>query len=91
MADCLSRDEAPFASHGLYTQPGVLDDTKPKEREKGMRAGFAWTSLTSYRGDAKCVVYADLGISPGMEEGIAHANDCRMKIEFRRLGGEWAK
>ncbi len=26
MRDCLKRGEAPFASHGLYTQPGVLDD-----------------------------------------------------------------
>jgi hypothetical protein len=32
MADCLRRDEAPIASHALYTQPGVLDDTKPEER-----------------------------------------------------------
>lgn len=26
MRDCLKRGEAPFASHALYTQPGVLDD-----------------------------------------------------------------
>jgi len=24
----------PFASHGLYTQPGLLDVTKPEERER---------------------------------------------------------
>lgn len=26
MADCLKRGEAPFASHLLYTQDGILDD-----------------------------------------------------------------
>jgi hypothetical protein len=35
MADCLARGEAPFASHALYTQIGVLDDTKPEERKLG--------------------------------------------------------
>jgi hypothetical protein len=33
MADCLRRGEAPFASHGLYTQPGVLRDELPKDRQ----------------------------------------------------------
>jgi hypothetical protein len=33
MADCLRRGEAPFASHLLYTQPGVLDDSLPEERQ----------------------------------------------------------
>lgn len=31
IADCLKRGEAPFASHLLYTQPGVLDDGVPAE------------------------------------------------------------
>ncbi len=39
LADCLRRNEAPIASHALYTQPGVLDDTKPEERKKGMMDG----------------------------------------------------
>jgi len=34
MRDCLLKGEAPFASHGLYTQEGVLDDTIPEERER---------------------------------------------------------
>lgn len=45
MADCLRRGEAPFASHGLYTQPGVLDDDKPDERKLGIEAGFAWRDV----------------------------------------------
>lgn len=28
LADCLRRGEAPFASHAIYTQPGVLDDSE---------------------------------------------------------------
>src|ERR1700693_1541940 len=42
MHDCLMRGEAPYASHALYTQPGVLDDGKPDERKHGIKAGFAW-------------------------------------------------
>lgn len=30
LRDCLLRGEAPFASHGLYAQPGVLDDAIPQ-------------------------------------------------------------
>lgn len=40
MADCLKRGEAPFASHLLYTQPGILDDTKSEERMLGISGGM---------------------------------------------------
>lgn len=80
MADCLARGEAPFASHGLYTQPGVLDDSIPMERQQGIDAGFAW------RERADCtVVYADLGISFGMQAGIADANRKNRPVEVRNL------
>jgi len=36
MVDCLKRGEAPYASHGLYTQEGVLDDTVSEERAKAL-------------------------------------------------------
>lgn len=92
MADCLARGEAPFASHGLYTQPGVLDDTKPEERKLGIEAGFAW------RGAADAtVVYTDLGGSRGMDLGIKAAERLYVQtrgahaIEYRELGGEWAQ
>jgi len=84
MADCLSRGEAPFASHLLYTQPGVLDDSVPEERELGILAGFAW------REGARTVVYTDLGVSAGMVQGIHHAQSVGSDIEYRTLGGEWA-
>lgn len=85
MLDCLSRGEAPLASHGLYVQPGVLDDTKPEERKKGMLAGWAWHFVA----DA-IVVYQDLGVTPGMSAGVEHARELKKPvIERRSLGGEW--
>ncbi|MDQ0317745.1 DUF7768 domain-containing protein [Amorphus orientalis] len=82
MADCLSRDEAPFASHALYTQPGVLNDLIPAERHKGIMAGFEWGRLA----DAT-VVYADLGVSEGMSAGIANAVSEGRPVEYRSLPG----
>jgi hypothetical protein len=38
MHDCFKRGEAAYASHLLYTQPGVLDDNIPEERRLGMEA-----------------------------------------------------
>lgn len=89
MADCLARGEAPFASHGLYTQPGVLDDGNPAERAIGIAAGFAWREVA----DAT-VLYLDLGVSSGMSAGLRDAEQLRERtshsIEFRFLGGEWS-
>jgi hypothetical protein len=85
MADCLRRGEAPFASHALYTQPGVLDDDNPDERDLGIAAGFAWRVVA----DAT-VVYMDRGVSRGMQEGIAHAKIAERVVEYRHLGGEWS-
>ena len=83
MKDCLLRGEAPYASHLLYTQEGVLDDTKPEERKLGMEAGFAWGAV------ADCiVVYTDLEITDGMKKGIKrHESEGRF-IEYRKLV-EW--
>lgn len=80
--DCLSRGEAPIASHLLYTQPGVLDDGKPDERKLGIAAGHAWID-----GAAAVVVYTDLGVSPGMEIGIGKAYADCVKVEFRQIKG----
>jgi len=85
MADCLRRDEAPIASHAIYTQPGVLDDSKPEERKKGMLAGWAWHE----RADA-IICYLDLGVTPGMRDGCANADRVGCKVEMRELGGGWA-
>lgn len=85
MADCLRRGDAPFASHGLYTQPGVLDDDKPIERELGIVAGFAWRDVAELT-----AVYADLGISKGMQYGIDDATRKGRPVEYRTLTG-WVR
>lgn len=57
----LSKGEAPIASHLLFTQPGILNDNDPLERQLGIDAGLAW------RGVADLVAfYVDLGWSNGM-------------------------
>jgi hypothetical protein len=81
MRDCLRRGEAPFASHALYTQPGVLDDQAPEERQLGIDAGFAWRHTAG-----KTVVYLDRGTTEGMRLGIEHARKVGCTIEWRELG-----
>jgi hypothetical protein len=86
MHDCLMRGEAPFASHALYTQPGVLDDNISQQRDLGIAAGFAWRNVAHVT-----VVYTDLGVSRGMQYGIDHAKRNGLAIEFRSLAGKWAE
>jgi hypothetical protein len=78
--DCLNRGEAPFASHVLYTLESILDDSVPEQRALGMEAGFAWGSVA----DAT-IVYLDLGMSSGMQEGITRASKEGRLVEFRFL------
>lgn len=89
MHDAFTRGEYPFASHGLYTQPGVLDDGNPADRELGIQAGFAWRSAAQ-----ASVFYIDLGMSDGMEYGLKAAQKCQVDnpghvIEYRYLGPGW--
>jgi len=84
LADCLARDESPFASHLLYTQPGVLRDKEPAERELGIKAGFAWGAVAN-----AVVVYTDRGVSEGMRLGIQRAQFRGQIIEYRTLGNQW--
>ena len=81
--DCILRGEAPFASHLLYTQPGVLNDAIPDERSNSMRAGFAWVESA----DAT-VVYTNLGISRGMKAGIQQAEKHGKPVEYRTILGD---
>lgn len=83
LRDCLLRGEAPIASHLLYTQAGVLNDTIPEERALGIEAGLRW----GYFAQAT-VVYVDQGISSGMLEGISRAKREGRPVELRRLFGE---
>jgi hypothetical protein len=81
LKDCFDRGEAPFASHGLYTQPGVLDDSIPAEREKGIEAGLIWAQLSE-----ATIVYTDYGVTDGMDRGIHRASTEGRIIEYRSIG-----
>ena len=78
--DSLSRGEAPIASHLLYTQPGILDDKIPEERQWGIDAGLAWRRVADMS-----VVYTDRGISKGMEYGIKAAEESGISVEYRNI------
>lgn len=79
MHDCLVNwKESPYASHGLYTQDGVLDDTIPAEREAGIQAGFVWRDVAEVS-----VFYVDLGMSRGMEYGLADADKKGREVQYR--------
>lgn len=78
--DSLARGEAPIASHLLYTQPGILNDEIPGERQWGIDAGLVWADVA----DAT-VVYTDLGISLGMHYGIANAERAGRAVEYRTI------
>lgn len=84
MRDCLKRGEAPYASHAIYTQPGVLNDNDPEERELGMRAGWAYLEAVDL-----VVAYCDLGTSSGMLRGCVRAVDAGLRVEYRSLPGDW--
>jgi hypothetical protein len=74
--DSMTRGEAPFVSHLLYTQ--ILPETDAG-RALGLAARDAWS-----HGAATLVAkYVDLGISPGMVRDV----DCTLPIEERKLGG----
>ncbi len=81
--DSVLRGEAPIASHLLFTQIGILRDDEPVERRLGQEAGLAWLG----KADAT-VVYTDLGISPGMRDGIRRAEQLGIHVEYRTLTTE---
>ena len=64
LRDCLLKHEAPFASHAIYTQPGVLVDEIEEDRILGIKAGFAVRKLYT-----ASIFYVDLGMSNGMNWG----------------------
>lgn len=80
MADCLRRGEAPFASHALYTQAGVLGDDRLEERALGIQASLAWGAMAE-----ATVVYTDRGISAGMKLGIERAEREGRPVDYRSL------
>jgi hypothetical protein len=77
----LTLGEAPIASHLLYTQPGILDDLIPEEREWGINAGLAWGRLAE-----ASIFYIDYGWSRGMLFGKASAAQVGRQIIERFIG-----
>lgn len=82
LKDSIARGEVPLASHLLYTQPGVLDDGIPEERQLGIDLGLELRHVVSLS-----AVYCDLGISEGMKYGIADAHQCERRVVYRTLTG----
>lgn len=80
VAHSLSLGEAPMAMHLLYTQPGILDDGDPAQRQQGIEAAFSWYQAAEY-----CVVYRNYGLSEGMMTGIDLAERLGMAIHYRDL------
>jgi hypothetical protein len=83
MRDCLARGESPYASHLLLTQ--VLDDNDPEQRAKGIQAGLDWAEMAELR-----VIYADLGVTIGMQAGIKQAEEIGQPMKVRTIPG-WGK
>jgi len=86
ITDSLRKEEAPYASHLFFPQPGILDDNVPEDRMRGINAGLEITKdfdLTA--------VYSDLGVSKGMTYGIERAKTLGRTIEERFLGENWEK
>lgn len=77
---CLEKGEIPFASHILYTQKGILDDTKPAQRRLGIEAGLLFGTICN-----KSVMFSDLGMTEGMIEGIEKAKKLGREVEIRNV------
>jgi hypothetical protein len=80
--DSFQRGEFPWCSHLIYTQSLVLDDDISEERLLGINAGLAWGAKADIS-----ALYLDLGLSKGMEYGIAEALKCKRPIERRWIPG----
>ena len=74
----IAKGEAPFLSHLIYTQ--VLDDTIYVQRLMGLRCAASFRAMCKI-----LAVYTDLGISPGMLQGINHARELGLDIQMRRI------
>jgi hypothetical protein len=48
--DCLKRNEAPYASHLFFTQPGLLDDKDKIQRKLGIESGLVWGEAADMNG-----------------------------------------
>lgn len=86
IADCIRRGEAPIASHLLFTQPGILNDADPEERQRGIDAGHAWLSVAD-----GVVFYVDLGWSSGMKAARDRCDRSGLHVELRHIPFQWGE
>lgn len=84
--DCLlNHQEAPWGSHLLYPQPGLLSDANSKERDLGIRAGLVWARQAELT-----VIYVDRGLTQCvLKYGIPGSHNDGRPIELRMLGSFW--
>ena len=82
MFDALERGEAPYLGHLLY--PRVYDDTNELHRTAGIAAHLAWLERSD-----RVVIYADYGVSRGMDDALTVARRIHKPIQWRQLGPEW--
>ncbi len=84
MKHIISQGGCPFASHLLYTQKGILNDSKEAERKKGIQCGYAWGSQA-----VGVAFFMDYGMSTGMVAALEHYTWIReyyIKIDFSYIG-----
>lgn len=81
---CLKQGWAPYASHLNYTQPGVLNDDVPEERDLGIEAG----QCVADRGDLR-LFGMDYGMTTGMSYGHKRATAIGQEILEVELGENW--
>ena len=81
---CLMNGLAPYASHLLYTQTGVLNDDDAYERWLGIEAGLMWGGKAKYS-----FVFTDFGMSRGMIYGVDAAKRVGRPVRYIRLGPFW--
>jgi hypothetical protein len=81
MRDAIERGFAPFASHLLYTQPGVLDENEKAERELGINLGLVWAGKADI-----ALFYLDYGTSSGMQAALDLYNDVGLTYSFCYIG-----
>lgn len=74
--DSLSRGEAPFASHGFYTQ--YLNDNIFPERLAGILAGLDWGKHADL-----IALYCDMGVSDNMSNAVAYYKHLGIPVERR--------
>lgn len=79
--DSILRGEAPYASHLLYTQPGILRDEDAGERTMGIETG-----LNFHRVASLVAFYVDNGWSKGMRAAEALCFDAGTPIDYRTIG-----